>query len=97
MTNNTLENRIEQLVNREIYLNQSHLVEDLILKPNPDWIVHIDNYYDESSEAIKDFLTYETNIEEEYISELDVFERHNLTIKHGFESSPQEIFEWWLI
>jgi PleD family two-component response regulator len=41
MTDNTLENRIEQLVSREIYLNQSHLVEDLILKPNPDWIEYL--------------------------------------------------------
>lgn len=63
MRNNTLENRIEQLVSREIYLNQSHLMEDLILKPNPDWIEYIENYYDESSEAVEEYLTYETDIE----------------------------------
>ena len=58
MTNNTLENQIEQLVNREIYLNQSHLVEELILKPNPEWIEYIENFYDESSEAVEDYLTW---------------------------------------
>lgn len=45
MTNNTLENPvcvqrtgrwIEQLVSREIYLNQTHLVEELVLKANPE-------------------------------------------------------------
>jgi hypothetical protein len=106
MTNNTLENpvcvqrkgrRIEQLVSREIYLNQSHLVEDLILKPNPDWIEYIENYYDESSEAVDEYLTCETDIEEATWQELDVHERLDLAREVGFEPSPQDIFEWWLV
>ncbi len=44
--------RIERLVSRESYLNQPHLVEELILNANPDWIDHIENYYDESSDNI---------------------------------------------
>ena len=97
MTNNTLENRIEQLINREIYLNQSHLVEDLILKPNPDWIEHIENFYDESSEAVEEYLTCETDIEEATWLELDVHERLDLAKEEGFEPSPHDIFEWWLV
>jgi hypothetical protein len=97
MTNNTLENRIEQLVSREIYLNQSYLVEDLILKPNPDWIEHIDNFYDESSEAVEEYLNYETDIEEATWQDLDVHERLDLAQQEGFDPSPQEIFEWWLV
>lgn len=97
MTDNKLENRIEQLVNREIYLNQSHLVEELILKANPDWIDHIENYYDESSEAVEEYLTYETDLEEATWRELDVHERLDLARQKGFEPSPQDIFEWWLV
>lgn len=93
MTDNTLENRIEQLVNQEIYLNQSHLVEDLILKPNPDWIEHIENFYDESSEAVEEFLIYETGLEEVSWQELDVHERLDLARHEGFDPSPQDIFE----
>jgi hypothetical protein len=29
-------------------------VEELVLKPNPDWIEHIENYYNESSGGCKD-------------------------------------------
>lgn len=97
MTNNTLESRIEQLVSREIYFNQSHLMDDLILKPHPDQIEHIENFYDESSEAVEDYLTCETDIEEATWQELDVHECLNLAKEEGFAPSPQEIFEWWLV
>lgn len=72
MTKNALEKRIETLIEREIFANQSHLVEELVIKPNPDWIEHIENYYNESSEAVEAYLTYETDIEEAIWQELDV-------------------------
>ena len=94
---NSLENRIKQLVSREIYNNQSHLVEELILKPYPDWIEYIENFYDESSEAVEEYLLFETDIEEDAWQKLDVHKRLDLAREAGFDPSPQEIFEWWLI
>ncbi|WP_367389062.1 hypothetical protein [Lewinella sp. LCG006] len=93
----TIEKRIETLIHREIYLNQYALVEDLILKPNPDMIECIENFYDESSATIEEYLQYETDIPETDWQELDVHERLNLAQAEGFEAQPQEIFEWWLV
>ena len=64
MTDNKFENWIEQLVSWEIHLNQSQLGEELVLKPNPDWIDQIENYNVESSEDVEEYLTNETDIEE---------------------------------
>lgn len=94
---NAIEKRIETLITREIYLNQSTLVQDLILKLNLDWIDHIENYYDESSETVEEYLIYSTDIDEATWQELDVHERLNLAQHEGFEAQPQEIYEWWLI
>ncbi|MEZ5044084.1 MAG: hypothetical protein R2828_29595 [Saprospiraceae bacterium] len=93
MTKNTLEKRIETLIQQEIFTNQSFLVEELILKPNPDWIEHIENYYDENSETIEAYLTCETDIKEATLQELDVHERLDLAREEGFE----KVFERWLV
>jgi len=60
----TIEKRIEILIAREIYLNQS----TLIFKLNLGWIDYIENYYDESSETVEEYLIYETDIEDYIIS-----------------------------
>ena len=92
-----LDRRIELLISREIYANQTSLVQELLMKHHPDWIEEIENYYDESSEAIEEYLGYCTNIETEVWQELDVFERQDLAEKNGFEAEPHEIYEWWLV
>ena len=92
-----LEKRIELLISREIYSNQTLLVQELLMKHHPDLIEEIENYYDESSEAIEEYLGYCTNIEKEVWQELDVFERQDLAEKNGFEPTPHEIYEWWLV
>lgn len=97
MSQNTSEKRIEILIDREIYANQTHLVENLLIKGDPDWIDSIENYYDESTEAVEDYLIYNTNIEEKTWQELDVHERLDLARAEGFEPAPQEIYEWWLV
>ncbi len=97
MTKNTFGKQIETLIEREIFANQSNLVEGLILKLNPDWIEHIENYYDENSEAVEEYLTYGTDTKEATWQELDVHERLNLAQDEGFEAHPQEIYEWWLV
>ncbi len=97
MNTTTTEQKIERLIERDILANQTHLVETLLIKANPDWIDYAENLYDESPETIEEYLTYETEIGPETWGELDSFERHDLAIKYGFEPSPQEIFEWWLV
>ena len=92
-----IEKRIETLIAHEIYLNQNALVEDLILKPNPDMIECIENFYDESSATVEEFLSYETGLPESDWEDLDVHDRLNLAEAQGFESQPHEIYEWWLV
>lgn len=97
MSNNSLLKRIELLIEREILANQTLLVQDLLLKNNPDYFDLIQNYYDESTEAVEEFLLYETDIDSEIWSEIDFFERLDLAQENGFEPQPNEIYEWWLV
>jgi len=97
MSTRHIEQQIDRLVRQEILANQTYLVETLLAKSDPHWIEHIENFYDESTEAVEEYLAYETEIDPETWSELDTFERHDLAIKHGFEACPHEIFEWWLV
>lgn len=85
MTNNTLENRI---------IGQPR---DLPQPIRTGSSTSTTTTNDESSETVEEFLTYETDIEESTWQELDVHERLDLARQEGFEPSPQEIFEWWLV
>ena len=58
-------------------------------------IDNIENYFDNSMEAIEEFLTY--NAKEDDWHELSFDERETLAEELGFDPQPQEIYEWWAI
>ncbi|MEM8527631.1 MAG: hypothetical protein AAGG68_23520 [Bacteroidota bacterium] len=88
--------RVERIINREIYANQSSLVFEVLLNEH-DLYGEIENQYDESLSRIEEYLIHEAEIEEQSIAELDEQERRELAYEKGFSPEPHKIYEWHLI
>ena len=88
--------RVEQIIDREIYANQSSLVFEVLLNEH-DLYEEIENRYDEGSCRIEEYLIGEAEVEEQAIAKLDEQERIELAYEKGFSPEPHEIYEWHLV
>ena len=84
---------------------QSALVGDLLneflpLTQNSYGWEEVENLYDDSMEAVEEFLAYCPDLsddEREAVWELPFDERENKARELGWDPELKEVFEWWLV
>lgn len=101
----TGQNAISRWMDEKVLYCQSVLVSELLNEflPNTQnrysWD-EVENLYDDSMEAVEEFLAYCDDItdeEREEILELPFDEREAKARDLGWEPEPKEIYEWWLV
>ncbi len=108
MTKLTKEQQTKRIIDQEILANQTALVDHLLGgydESNEFDIEDIQNYYDISKDTLKEWLDYSASDKEidEWLYDRELT-RHDLynnleeiTKDFGFESEPQEIYQWYLV
>jgi hypothetical protein len=95
----TYQERARQFVEANVLVCQSSLIDHLLALgdiPGFTWD-DVTNLYDDSVDAIEEYLTNVPGLEPDEWHELPFDERETLAQEHGFEPEPQEIFEWWVV
>lgn len=90
--------RAEQIIEREILCNDSVFVSAL-MKTSFDGefdFDHIENLFDESNDAIEEFLTDEARLPDCW-NELDSDAQRKLGEEFGFSPLLKDIYEWWRV
>lgn len=86
----------ERLINTEIYCRDSSLIPDLMKADLAEsGIDEFENTYDESPDAIEDFL--QGHLEVSLWKGLSSEERKEIAVQHGFEATPFDIYEYWRV
>jgi hypothetical protein len=89
--------RARRLVDQNVLVCQSMLIAHLLTRndiPGFTWD-DVTNLCDDSTDAIEEYLTHQTDLDPDDWNELPFDERETLGQEHGFEPEPHEIYEWW--
>ena len=94
----TYQERARRFVNENMLVCQSvlltHLFENNVSGFSWD---NVTNLYDDSTEAVEEYLMHQSGLEAVAWHELPFDEREALAREHGFEPEPQEVYEWWVV
>lgn len=93
--------RAEILIEQDIFCCDSMLI-DALLADDIVWndcfsIDQIENYFDDSIDAIEEFLTYDSQLSPDEWRDLSFDQRKTFAHQHGFDPQPNEIYEWWRV
>lgn len=91
-----LDQLARQVVDRDLYANQSLLVTKLLGEELIGY-EDIENAYDESLDTIKEYLIHEADIDEDKLTDLSEEEIRALAEEHNFCPPVHDIYEWWLV
>lgn len=104
------EEQTQRIISQEILSNQTMLVEHLLSgydEANKFSIEYIENLYYTPKEELLEYIentldNTEINdllddLGEDWLKDLTQEQLEEITQEHGFESEPQEVFQWYLV